>query len=223
MQREFPKTHTPWREVPHATLRWVLAVLLAAVFLVLAICQETELPQQIDDQVRLWAYSIRTPATNRLFLLLTHLAGTTFIVGVIAVLLIIPATRKRVGIPQACYQAVFFLVYRGLKSAFARPRPDSAMWLVQEHGWSFPSGHSMNGMVFYGLLAFLAVRNMKDVGGRRWLAAGLLCLPFLIAFIRVYLGVHYLTDVLGGLAAGGCEVLIAGLFMDYFHSEMARS
>lgn len=215
MPERLSTSHSPWKQINKAGTRLAAAAALAVLFIVIAVLEETEFTQWIDDAVRVRMYDIRGGFLNAVFPVLTQLAAAPFIIGTIVVLLVIPATRKSFGIPMAVFQSVYYVFYRILKTCFARPRPDSAMWLVTEHGFSFPSGHSMNGMVFFGLLAFLVLRTVKDGKLKRWLAGVLMIMPYIMAFTRLYLGVHYLSDVLAGLAAGACEVILAGLVLDY--------
>lgn len=84
-----------------------------------------------------------------------------------------------------------------LKNLVQRPRPEGFR-LVAAGGYSFPSGHSMVAMAFYGLLAYLVWRYEKD-SIMRWLWS--LSLGFIVAAVgisRIYLGVHYASDVLAG-------------------------
>ncbi|MEW6281210.1 MAG: phosphatase PAP2 family protein [Candidatus Eremiobacterota bacterium] len=83
-----------------------------------------------------------------------------------------------------------------LKAAFGRPRPQVDP-LVTVHLLSYPSGHAMAAACIYGYAAVVARRR-----GRPGLSASLLLLPLLVGLSRVYLGVHYPTDVLGGYLAG---------------------
>lgn len=87
-----------------------------------------------------------------------------------------------------------------LKAVFGRERPPLP-WLGTASGFSFPSGHTLMATVFYGSLSYWASRN-KGMPGRKFWAVGLGCLPLLVGFSRVYLGVHYASDVLAGWAAG---------------------
>jgi len=88
-----------------------------------------------------------------------------------------------------------------LKASFGRERPPHP-WLTTATGFSFPSGHSLMTALFYGYLVFMVVRNCKAWPGRKWLIAVLVCLPALVGLSRVYLGVHYASDVLAGWSMG---------------------
>ena len=90
-----------------------------------------------------------------------------------------------------------------LKELFARPRPRFERPLVVEASHSFPSGQAMESLVVYGMLAYLAVLILRGSGKHVVFVVGAAVLVVLIGFGRVYLGAHYLSDVVGGFAAGG--------------------
>jgi membrane-associated phospholipid phosphatase len=94
-----------------------------------------------------------------------------------------------------------------LKVAIARERPDLLEPLVVEHGFSFPSGHSALGMVAYGILAVLVSRSRLPAPWRAVIIVALGALVALIGISRIWLGVHYPTDVIAGWVAGGVIVL----------------
>jgi undecaprenyl-diphosphatase len=95
-----------------------------------------------------------------------------------------------------------------LKFLFARPRPHLFPWLTTAGGWSFPSGHTLTAMVLGGLLAWLMGRRLSGWGRvALWAGAGLWVV--LVGLSRVYLGVHYPSDVLASLAVGGLCLLAA--------------
>jgi membrane-associated phospholipid phosphatase len=89
-----------------------------------------------------------------------------------------------------------------LKLLFARDRPNTADEFIHHASWSFPSGHAMNSIVCYGFLAMLALEHVRSRAGRSLVVAGTAGIVFLIAFSRIYLAVHYVSDVLAGLLAG---------------------
>ena len=88
-----------------------------------------------------------------------------------------------------------------LKNSFQRMRPDS-FFLVQETSFSFPSGHAMATMCFYGMLAFFLMREAKSWSLRLLIATLAVILSLIIGLSRIYLGVHYPTDVVAGYAVG---------------------
>lgn len=89
-----------------------------------------------------------------------------------------------------------------LKAYFHRDRPTTA--LLHQYGLSFPSGHAMMSLAFYGCLAWLAVQH-----GRHWgWAAALVGFAVLIGLTRVFLHVHYPTDVLAGFAGGAAWLVL---------------
>jgi len=91
-----------------------------------------------------------------------------------------------------------------IKVAVNRPRPTAALVqvLTTEHGSGFPSGHALFAAVFLGFLAYLAVTHLRKRSLRTLSLAGLLMLILLIGASRVYLGVHWSSDVLGGYLVG---------------------
>ena len=97
--------------------------------------------------------------------------------------------------------ALSFILNRILKLIIARPRPPR-LRLVIENGYSFPSGHSMVSFAFYGFLIYLINKNLKNKKIKYPLIILLGLLILLIGISRIYLGVHYVTDVLGGYIIG---------------------
>jgi membrane protein DedA with SNARE-associated domain/membrane-associated phospholipid phosphatase len=100
-----------------------------------------------------------------------------------------------------------------LKELFARPRPHFEHPLLVETSYSFPSGHAMESFVVYGMLAYFAVLALRTWESRVGVVCGAALLVVLIGFSRMYLGVHYLSDVLAGYAAGAVwlSALITGV------------
>jgi undecaprenyl-diphosphatase len=95
-----------------------------------------------------------------------------------------------------------------LKLAFGRPRPHFIPWLTTAGGWSFPSGHTLNAVVLAGLLAWLVGQRLG-----RWrrvaFDATIGLWAALVGLSRIYLGVHYPSDVLASVAVGGLCLLAA--------------
>src|SRR2546422_374582 len=98
-----------------------------------------------------------------------------------------------------------------LKLVIHRPRPSYAAALMPQATWSFPSGHAMGSLVGYGMLAYvlclLATCNHRT---RLWIVAGAAVVIVAIGVSRLYLGVHYFSDVVGGYAAGAIWLFAGG-------------
>ncbi len=144
---------------------------------------------------------------------LTALGGVTVLTLVAVLSVTFLLTRGRAH--QALYTALATgggaVVGTLLKSLFARPRPEVVPHLVEVTSLSFPSGHSMNSAIIYLTLAVMISRTFKERRARIFVigVAGLLVLT--IGFTRLYLGVHYPTDVLGGWTVGAAWALAMGL------------
>ncbi|TBL72452.1 phosphatase PAP2 family protein [Paenibacillus thalictri] len=115
-----------------------------------------------------------------------------------------------------------WLLNEGLKAVFQRARPDIHR-IVQATGYSFPSGHSMAAFSLYGVFAFLLWRHIPSALGRIVLIALSGILILMIGISRIYLGVHYPSDVLGGFLASGCWVFLSvWIFRRYIQKGRQR-
>ena len=103
----------------------------------------------------------------------------------------------------------------GLKHAFARERPDAALHLVEVSSTSFPSGHSMASSIFYLTMGVLLARTASRRREKTYFVGAAILITFLIGFSRVYLGVHYPTDVVAGWSAGTAWALICWFVADW--------
>lgn len=144
------------------------------------------------------------PSLTRLMTGLTELASLRFVaLAALAMILVLVARRRWVdGVTTAVVTAGGGILVELLKLVFHRPRPSLFPPLLAETGYSFPSGHALVAFSFYGLLAYLLLRGGRTAP-RKLGAALLLLLIGLIGLSRIYLGVHWPTDVLGGWVTGG--------------------
>jgi membrane-associated phospholipid phosphatase len=104
-----------------------------------------------------------------------------------------------IKIPSIALSSVILMSL--LKLLFTRPRPLVPL-LEAAKGFSFPSGHSMSSVTFYGLLIYFIWQSKMNRSLRLFLVICLVSLIFIIGFSRIYLRVHYATDVIGGFSAG---------------------
>src|SRR5439155_23757537 len=84
-----------------------------------------------------------------------------------------------------------------IKILVGRPRPPASDWLASAHGWAFPSQHAAQALATWGMLAFMLMVG-RSVRLRALLLAGAALIAFVVGLTRLYLAVHWMTDVLGG-------------------------
>ena len=104
------------------------------------------------------------------------------------------------------------------KYLFARTRPEDIN-LVIETGFSFPSGHSMVSLAFYGFFVYLLYHKKWSKKKRLMACIPLIILTLLVGISRIYLGVHYASDVLAGFALAMAYLII---FIKLFYKKMER-
>jgi undecaprenyl-diphosphatase len=158
-----------------------------------------------DRAILGWMGSHGSPEATDLALNITALGS-----GVITVLMVLVATSFLWASRHRWSAGLLLLAVLGsglvnmvLKTGFSRPRPDIFPWRAPYAGQSsFPSGHSMNAMVVYATLAYLVVRLEPRRRLRVMTTVRAVGLIGAVGTSRVYLGVHYPSDVLAGFAAG---------------------
>ena len=140
---------------------------------------------------------------------LTELGSTTTVTAVAGLTAVVGALIGpwRHGALGALTIAASSLLLGTAKRAVARDRPDLLDPLVVEHGFSFPSGHATLSMTAYGVLAVILARSRLPRAVRIALIGGAGVLVFLVGLSRVWMGVHYPTDVLAGWTTGAVIVL----------------
>ena len=126
----------------------------------------------------------------------TNFGGAVFLI-VLTVILIAVIKNKKIGISIFTNLAIITILNQLLKRILQRPRPTEYR-IIEETGYSFPSGHSMISMAFYGYLIYLIYKYVENKYVKWILISLLSVLICLIGVSRIYLGVHYTSDVLGG-------------------------
>ena len=124
--------------------------------------------------------------------------GDEEVLILIALSCLIFIKNKRVGFSIVTNLASVGLINYILKEIIQRPRPPIELRMVQESSYSFPSGHAMASLAFYGLIIYYLSRYIKNDKIRIFSSVGISVLIFLIGISRVYLGVHFASDILAG-------------------------
>ena len=132
---------------------------------------------------------------------ITHIGGPIGITIICATIFVIPKTRNRIFIPVSLSVSIAFILNTILKAIFARERPN-ILRLVSETYYSFPSGHAMVNMALYFILMIYTYKLIKNKKVKILIYTFLSTLIFSIGFTRIYLGVHYAGDIIGGWLLG---------------------
>ncbi len=127
---------------------------------------------------------------------ITNFGGAIFLI-VLTIVLFIVIKNKKIGASIFSNLVIVTILNQLLKGILQRPRPTEYR-IIEETGYSFPSGHSMISMAFYGYLIYLIYKYVKNKY-IKWISIVVLSLLICaIGISRIYLGVHYTSDVLGG-------------------------
>lgn len=186
----------------------ILSLLTLSIFITIAFLVVKSNPLWIDSHLRTAIYAHRSDFLTAIFIPITYMGNWQTISLLCLVFLLLPGTRIKLGIPLSIVASLSAILQKLLKSLFQRERPDVLLHLIEQGGHSFPSGHSMTGLIFYGFLIFLCRREIKNRTVSTAITILLSLLIFFIGFSRIYLGVHYPSDVLGGWAIGAFLLLL---------------
>lgn len=188
-----------WKQVKNVILchkRWILLSILIIIFVMLAEDVFENQLFQFDFTIYHNLIKWRTDFLTGILKIVTQLGGAIALISItILCVIFVPNKKYKCVIPINL--AVIVLSNIILKNFFARPRPNE-LRIIEETGYSFPSGHSMASMAFYGYLIYLVFKNVKNKKIRNSLCIILGLVIFLIGFSRIYLGVHYASDVIAG-------------------------
>lgn len=186
--------------------------MIALFFFIFAVAVQIGALEELDASVVIAVAYLRFPVLTDLMKTLTFFGTKGFLFPgtvVLTILLFLFFRKNRYYLAFPFVMLIAWFVMERLKLFFARPRPDFSP-LFPESGYSFPSGHAFMGTLFFGFLSILIIDrlsiksiNQKSFLWWKRLVIIIACL-FLLAlgFSRIYLGVHYLTDVLAGYAGG---------------------
>ncbi len=157
-----------------------------------------------DAQLSTWLHTHSSPHFTTALWIVTSLGSTVSASCIAVVAGLYLLWRRKPYWLAAIWLSVFggMLLNRLLKYTFHRPRPHFDDPILALTGYSFPSGHTMAATVLFGVLAAYLISRTRDwrPGALIILSASILIL--LVAFSRIYLGAHYLSDVLGAIAEG---------------------
>jgi membrane protein DedA with SNARE-associated domain/membrane-associated phospholipid phosphatase len=202
-----PSRHEPLALLISATL------LVAGAWLFLGVVEDVVTQDTLIDVDRAiygWLQGLRTRWADDVMVTITELAGVHVTIAVIAAvgLWFVITRRFRTLVYWITAAGIAEVLVWALKYGFERTRPATPYVAVDE--FSFPSGHAAITMVVYGFLAFL-IGHRKPVSKQTLLALGAVAIAVLVAFSRLYLGAHWLSDVIASFGLAVAWVALLGI------------
>ncbi|MEJ8803638.1 phosphatase PAP2 family protein [Pontibacter sp. H249] len=168
-----------------------------------------------DLQFTTMLYNTRSPWLSQLFFVITKLGEREAVFGIGAIVTAIFLYRRRF-----VALVIFWLIMAGVglsvqsaKSFISRARPANVAYYEVQH-YSFPSGHATTAFAMYGLLAYFLYRHYDREKYQNLTFWAAVILIILVGFSRIYLGVHYLSDVLAGFLLGLLWMLVGISLME---------
>jgi undecaprenyl-diphosphatase len=169
----------------------------------------------MDRTIVLAVARIRTPWLKTAAIDVTALGSITLVVLFSAfTLVILLVLRDRTGALQLlAASAGAGILTTVTKNVIERIRPEEAQRLIAVSGFSYPSGHSLSTSALYLTIAIIAGRHVQHSGARAAIFLAVSAVLLMVGASRVYLGVHYATDVISGISLGAAwALLLAGFF-----------
>ncbi len=208
---QFASTFT---EVLKATWKGALAALISSVVLILlfALLADQVFDKELvgtDDNIALWTYSLSNQGLTFFLTVMTDIGSPLGIAVLTAFTFALFIWRK-----MYVFACLVVLVSAGsavldeiLKLIFRRTRPELLLGGQHLTSYSFPSGHATGSICFFGFLIWLSWKFLNKPIFKIVITVVLSLVILLVGFSRIYLGVHYPTDVLGGYLSGGCWLI----------------
>ncbi len=174
----------------------ITASLLFIMGLILGLLAKFNYTTGLDSFIYNFLIYFKSPMVTTFFKIVTNLGSTWFIILLNLVIIVSYLILKRkeiLIIPiNSCLSVIFNNI---LKIIIRRPRPN-VLRLVKERNFSYPSGHAMISLLFY--ITVIVLINKSNIKHKKLINVILVVIIILIGISRVYLGVHYITDILGG-------------------------
>lgn len=161
----------------------------------------------------------RTPLLTTILVWTTNL-GNPFALGAVAIVLAVFLILKKDS-----YDAILFLIsmivsviaLTVLKNIFQIQRPVTDIYVAE--GWSFPSGHATVATTFFFMIIYIYLGRLKTILSKTILITGSILGVLLICFTRLYLGAHWMLDIIGGIALGLSSISFTVLMFSVFVGE----
>lgn len=179
----------------------LLIVMSIILFIILAIAINADILTGFESWIYFKSVEHMSDILTNILIFITNLGGPIGVFLICLAIFLIPKLRNRLGLPVSIAVSTSFVLNIILKLIFARERPD-ILRLVTENSYSFPSGHAMVNMALYTVLIIYAYKFIRSKRIKYPLIILMMILVIAIGFTRIYLGVHYAGDIIGGWLLG---------------------
>ena len=179
----------------------LLIVMSIVLFIILAIAINADILSGFESWVYFESVEHMSDILTNILIFITNFGGPIGISLICITIFLIPKLRNKLGLPVSIAVSTSFILNIILKLIFARERPD-ILRLVTENSYSFPSGHAMINMALYTVLIIYAYKFIRSKRIKYPLIILMMILVIAIGFTRIYLGVHYAGDIIGGWLLG---------------------
>jgi len=183
----------------------ILSILFGFLFLLVLILVVLGKTTNFDQEVYDIIISIRSSFFDTYFTGITRFGNTVMVVLIVSMFIL--ATRNKYGIFLAISAVESLLLNTIVKLIIQRPRPQG-LRLISQGGYSFPSGHAMMSICVYGYLFYLAITKIKNKVLKYCVSTLLFLVILSIGISRIYVGVHYASDVIGGYLLALCYLFV---------------
>ena len=175
--------------------RYIVASISFIVFLLTTILVLTNKIKPFDDFIYNTVFGLRNDFLDIFFKLVTELANPIPVIIIFALLVIL--LNRNNEIILSVNMASTLVINQLLKNIFRRIRPDH-LKLIKQGGFSYPSGHAMMALCLYGTLIYICMKKIKNKKLKILLVTILTILIILVGISRIYVGVHFPSDIMGG-------------------------
>lgn len=178
---------------------------LFLLFIILTALVCTNIIEPLDNATSSFIISIRSPELTNTMNIITNISGSYALI-VFTTLFIILIKKKKYPLAITINLIAVFITSQLAKAIVERDRPLDM--LVSAPGYSYPSGHSMVGLAYFSFLSYLVIKYIPNKIVKIILPIVFTITILLVGFSRIYLGVHYLSDVLAGFLLGAIYLII---------------